>query len=152
MYVLHKYVRKKWDTFSRHGLDSIKIHIYFSIRGTQYGQGRFELSWKLYDRQVRPGFTVGSYLMYNFKWLISIWLLLLSLCPYLFLRSLPLCGASRASSFQKKVTSGKKKVITTDSTLILVIEPRMKDGDLRRKQRLSCCSFWWPKKCRYLSF
>ena len=42
MYVLHKYVRKKWDTFSRHGLDSIKIHICFSVRGTQYVQGRFE--------------------------------------------------------------------------------------------------------------
>ena len=64
MYVLHKYVRKKWDTFSRHGLDSIKIHIFVLFE--EHSMAMADLN-KVENFMTSPGHTVGSYVMYNFK-------------------------------------------------------------------------------------
>ena len=107
MYVLHKYVRKKWDTFSRHGLDSIKIHVFFE----EHSMARADLN-KL-EKGFR--FRVGRSLVFQFNMKGHT---LLSLRSYLFLRSLPLCRAKRASSIQNKYISKEKKLI--DSALILV--------------------------------
>ena len=119
---VHKYVRKKWDTFSRHGLDSIKIHIFVLFE--EHSMARADLN------KLKKGFRfrVGKSLVFQFNMKGHA---LLSLRSYLFLRSLPLCGAKRASSIQNKYISKEKKLI--DSALILVTKPRMKDKDLNRK-------------------
>ena len=61
MYVLHKYVRKKWDTFSRHGLDSIKIHIFVLFE--EHSMARADLN-KL---KKRFRFRVGKSLVFQFN-------------------------------------------------------------------------------------
>ena len=61
MYVLHKYVRKKRDTFSRHGLDSIKIHIFVLFE--EHSMARADLN-KL---KKRFRFRVGKSLVFQFN-------------------------------------------------------------------------------------